>query len=216
MDSACCLSSLLGWGGRKKCQEKNDNTFFCSSESKAEAASLNAVGLVLCLCKWGRALFPSRRHCNQIYGCSSALPQRDAVVWSSARSSWKQAEGEQLTRAGGGCSLEGAFFALKLSSACEIPAAAQGRFRRGSELPLGWREEARPSGCSFCWERPPAWLGAKARLCQPSGTAPAVPMEQVLCCCPCLHRAEGMCPLAEWNKWKYWVLRGRGSKTLLT
>lgn len=109
------LSLIFVKGGKKSSQEKNDNTFFCSSERKAEAASLNAVFLALWKCFSSatglrESLFFFQRHCNQIYGCSSALPQHDAVVYSSACSSWKQAEGEQLTRACRGYSLEGGFF----------------------------------------------------------------------------------------------------------
>lgn len=82
---------------------------------------------MLLLCNWaeGEWGFFSQRHCNQIYGCSSALPQHDAVVYSSACSSWNQAEGEQLTRACRGYSLAGFFFLLKLNSTCEIPPAAE-------------------------------------------------------------------------------------------
>lgn len=115
MSLACCLSSVLREKKNSR-QEKNDTTFFCSSERKAEAASLNAVFLVLwkCFsCATGlreSGVFFSQRHCNQIYGCSSALPQHDAVVYSSACSSWNQAEGEQLTRACRGYSLAGFFF----------------------------------------------------------------------------------------------------------
>lgn len=123
------LLSLIFVEGGKKSQEKNDNTFFSSSERKAEAARLNAVFSVLwkcfsCATGLRESLFFSQRHCNHIYGCSSALPQHDAVVYSSACSSWKQAEGEQLTRAWRGCSLEGVFF-LQLKSTCEIPPAAE-------------------------------------------------------------------------------------------
>lgn len=87
-------------------KEKQKQPVWMPWVQRSGSASLVQLG-------WGRALFPSQRHCNQIYGCSSALPQHDAVVWSSACSSWKQAEGEQLTRAGRACSLQGAFFPPK-------------------------------------------------------------------------------------------------------
>lgn len=164
---------------------------------------------------WGRAFFLSQRHRNQIYGCSSALLQHDAVVYSSASSSWKQAEGEQLTRAGRGCSLEAAFFPPKAEQYVWDPAAAEEtlsvrlqvdtRFARGGAHAradsLWWENSLSQAGCAL----------SKARLRHPSGRSLTVPVEQVLCCCVCLHRPEEICPVAEWNKWKYWVLRGRGN-----
>lgn len=164
-------------GSRKSVKKKMTTRFSVAVKEKQKqpvwmpwvqcsgSASLVQLG-------WGRAFFPSRRHCNQIYGCSSALPQHDAVVCSSACSSWKQAEGEQLTRAGRGCSLEGAFFPLKPGATCEIPAAAEERASWGFKLILGWREEVQTLGLTAsdgktAPDRQAALL--KARLRHPSG-----------------------------------------------
>lgn len=174
--SLLSLIFVKGWGGES--QEKNDSTFFCSNERKAAAGSLNAVGLVLwkCFsCATGlreSLFFSSQRHCNQIYGCSSALPQRDAVVWSSACSSWKRAEGEQLTRACRGYALEAVFF-LKLNSTCEIPPAAEEAVSVGLQVDPGFaRGGAYARAVSFWWKksfRQADCALLKARLSQPSG-----------------------------------------------